>query len=444
MESTMLSRGGRALVSWICGTALLMLASPAMAHPQTTAEAAVGVTPTNDAYEPGDVRRYGAVGDDSSNDTTAFTTAISTGHSVFVPSGTFDVDGGALVITTVGQAFRGESAGRSLVRRRSNGAILTISARHVDVSDVAFFDHSTSPFSGDNIVASDDADNVLLRDVNVYGSSGSAVNAAWTDQLTIRGGLYNNQAAPAGTPVVIIGRSGQTNYTHYWVVDGITLQPSGNPLRVISSGSGSATNSQLGGLELLAGSVGSVSNRIVGNRITGDIKDEGSNSTYIGNALGAHTATFAANSSGILWTGNVRGAGSAIVNDGLVSNMVIEPDRVYSGFLNLAIAEGLRLGNNKPIRFYDPAGTNYAYVGMSAANALTLSNNTGSVHIAANAGNRVQNIVGGVEVARFDGAAAAGQTRFLIYDVDNGTLERVSVGPPDSGGAGYKVLRIPN
>lgn len=47
-------------------------------------------------------------------------------------------------------------------------------------------------------------------------------------------------------------------------------------------------------------------------------------------------------------------------------------------------------------------------------------------------------------VAKFDSSTTAGNTRFMIYDVDNGTLERVSVGAADSGGAGYKVLRIPN
>lgn len=49
-----------------------------------------------------------------------------------------------------------------------------------------------------------------------------------------------------------------------------------------------------------------------------------------------------------------------------------------------------------------------------------------------------------IENARFDANTTAGNTRFLIYDVDNGTLARVSVGATDSGGAGFKVLRIPN
>lgn len=50
----------------------------------------------------------------------------------------------------------------------------------------------------------------------------------------------------------------------------------------------------------------------------------------------------------------------------------------------------------------------------------------------------------GVETARFDASATATHTRFLIFDVDNATLERVTVGDADSGGTNFKLLRIPN
>ena len=43
-----------------------------------------------------------------------------------------------------------------------------------------------------------------------------------------------------------------------------------------------------------------------------------------------------------------------------------------------------------------------------------------------------------------DDNSTAGETRFMLWDVDNATLERVSVGIADSGGSGFKVLRIPN
>jgi hypothetical protein len=38
----------------------------------------------------------------------------------------------------------------------------------------------------------------------------------------------------------------------------------------------------------------------------------------------------------------------------------------------------------------------------------------------------------------------AGSTALWLWDEDNGTLEQVTVGAADSGGAGFKVLRIPN
>lgn len=47
-------------------------------------------------------------------------------------------------------------------------------------------------------------------------------------------------------------------------------------------------------------------------------------------------------------------------------------------------------------------------------------------------------------VAEFDVPVTAGDTALSIYDLDNATLERVSIGAADSGGTGFKVLRIPN
>jgi hypothetical protein len=51
---------------------------------------------------------------------------------------------------------------------------------------------------------------------------------------------------------------------------------------------------------------------------------------------------------------------------------------------------------------------------------------------------------GFTEKLRVDNTTTAGQTALLLWDVDNGTMERVTVGAADSGGVGFKVLRIPN
>lgn len=46
--------------------------------------------------------------------------------------------------------------------------------------------------------------------------------------------------------------------------------------------------------------------------------------------------------------------------------------------------------------------------------------------------------------AQFDANATATNTRMLLWDVDKGALSRVSVGANNSGGSGFKLLRVPN
>jgi hypothetical protein len=54
-------------------------------NPRTADEITAGVTPVNYQYLPGDVRRYGAVGDGIVDDTDAFLLALSVGSSVYAP-----------------------------------------------------------------------------------------------------------------------------------------------------------------------------------------------------------------------------------------------------------------------------------------------------------------------------------------------------------------------
>lgn len=48
------------------------------------------------------------------------------------------------------------------------------------------------------------------------------------------------------------------------------------------------------------------------------------------------------------------------------------------------------------------------------------------------------------EVAEARDTTVAGETNLLVFDVDNAIVERVTVGAANSGGAGFKLLRIPN
>ena len=89
--------------------------------------------------------------------------------------------------------------------------------------------------------------------------------------------------------------------------------------------------------------------------------------------------------------------------------------------------------------YYD--GTNYRYNHTATAGRY----DCGAIHswFTAPSGT-AGNAISFTERARVDGTTTAGQTALLLWDVDNGTLERVTVGASDSGGTGFKVLRIPN
>lgn len=94
-----------------------------------------------------------------------------------------------------------------------------------------------------------------------------------------------------------------------------------------------------------------------------------------------------------------------------------------------------RGGGNCYASLFDPSGEK-GYFGYGGV--------TDDFYVANSLAGDLIFITNAVQVAKFDRDTTAGNTRFMVYDVDNGTLERVSVGAADSGGAGFKVLRIPN
>lgn len=91
---------------------------------------------------------------------------------------------------------------------------------------------------------------------------------------------------------------------------------------------------------------------------------------------------------------------------------------------------------------FGKAGASYAgYRALAASDAYLYSQN--DIALQAD-GTKVKLGVGTAESGEFDNNSTSGETRFLLYDVTAGTLKRVSVGAADSGGSGYKVLRVPN
>ena len=69
---------------------------------QTAAELTASVTPTDTSYPPGDLRRYGGIGDDAKDNASALTDALKIDHPVYISPGTWRInskvtwDGGAV------------------------------------------------------------------------------------------------------------------------------------------------------------------------------------------------------------------------------------------------------------------------------------------------------------------------------------------------------------
>jgi hypothetical protein len=98
----------------------------------------------------------------------------------------------------------------------------------------------------------------------------------------------------------------------------------------------------------------------------------------------------------------------------------------------------MQFTDDNTVNFYNNLNRNLR---QSGANWI-IENTGGTVSI--DSSTAVDVNVGGANSVQFDNSSAAGATRMLLFDVDNNTQERVTVGIADSGGAGFKVLRIPN
>lgn len=163
-----------------------------------------------------------------------------------------------------------------------------------------------------------------------------------------------------------------------------------------------------------------------------------------------------------LFTVNHRSSGAPAANFGVAISFLLESsttqdqdaamiDAYWVNATHASRAGVLRLsayyiGTKKSLEIYGDSSTTYAKLvwGANADIGLWRSSNdiiysTFAAHVF-----KTWNGSAYADALKVDGSVTAGQTRMLIYDVDNATVERVTVGAADSAGVGYKVLRIPN
>lgn len=95
----------------------------------------------------------------------------------------------------------------------------------------------------------------------------------------------------------------------------------------------------------------------------------------------------------------------------------------------------------------DAAGPAMMNEAASATNPTLVPNKADpDTGLGAQAADALSLVAGALEAVRAEDPAdlLAGETSLWLYDADAGALRQVTVGAADSGGVGFKVLRVPN
>lgn len=139
-------------------------------YPRSTIEQSLSVTPTNYAYPVGDVRRYGAVGNGSTDDTSAIQTAINvcwvSSDTVTLPQGVFSVTGLTLTVPPAnrdrvlrmrgagyGEPFALTQSAGTVIKRTTDGPVLSCESSGTAGQSTGTIDIEGIYFDGDSSTA---------------------------------------------------------------------------------------------------------------------------------------------------------------------------------------------------------------------------------------------------------------------------------------------------
>lgn len=256
--------------------------------------------------------------------------------------------------------------------------------------------------------------------------------------------IGQNAVGPSGGTGVVIGSSASLQGASGVAING-TSSVGGAQSQVVIQGSSSGGNGtcvNIGGT--VTNTAGTVHVGINGTISGGNVVSVGHGNTVTaagGVALGAGVSINGAFTNSIAIGNGAQAWAAQLCSIG--SNVSLTPINT------LAIGHGLNTQANPTavlIRLTNASGNN------NTAGALTLQAGLSTGNILGNGVNLDAGVPGAsgvtLQTARTWVSArptvTASETGLLVYDVDNATLERVTVGAADSGGAGFKVLRIPN
>lgn len=375
----------------------------------------------------------------AADSSTGIQAAIATGKTVEFPEGNYRCAN--LTQSIDYQRFVGR--GSVWITKSANGPILTASGNGIQLENLKFRGESASPaFTGHNLVFS--GNNVLLENCGSRWAFARAVLATG-GRLQILGtnDIYQTTDATSGGFDIEIGVSGTATLYHQ-LVNIYTSQATGG-IKMTDVGGHSIQGGQFGKLSILKGTgpAGTNGGMVVACRILGNLQIELDSCLFAACEVGAVVLTFATGTPGCSFgISNTLQGGGSIVNTG--GAFVQQPglttgSQVFSGQVEVP--------NNKGFMSRKSDGTAGGSTFMSASDNMQVNNPVADKAIQIQqlgAAGVIQRAVDGVVSDQVDKSAVAHDTRLLVYDVDKAAIARVSVGINDSGGAGFKLLRVPN
>ncbi len=162
---------------------------------QTAAESTAGVTPTNVEYPPGDVRRYGAALDGTTDDSSALQDAGDTGYLVYIPDGT-------LVATAISWSSNVEifmEDGAKILHKASAAADLITASANLIVCGGSIDGNKGNQTSRLDLIESTGTE-CVIKNVHFQNSVKSAVNInGVSGRAVVRDCYFTGMAEHSGT-----------------------------------------------------------------------------------------------------------------------------------------------------------------------------------------------------------------------------------------------------
>jgi parallel beta-helix repeat protein len=148
-------------------------------YPKTAAETAASITPTNFAYVPGDVRRYGAACDGNTNDTTAINNALLCNDYVWITNTSV---ASGVQMTLDGQMLFGIGRASGIIALNNTTPCITLSGNRQVVRDLIL---------GTGALAANDTNTYTVTGITQAGSAVVTINTvSASNPVQIGQGVY--------------------------------------------------------------------------------------------------------------------------------------------------------------------------------------------------------------------------------------------------------------